>query len=70
MNIKIKFKIIVASAIMSLNHKMAPKVVRVKPRLKKIPPKLNPWKYITAPNIKVRSEKETKIGHGEGSTKW
>ena len=44
-------------------------VVKVKPKVKNHPPNENPWKYITAPNIKVRSEKLVNIGQGEGSTK-
>ena len=61
---------LVPSVIISLNQSIIPKTVKVKPKLINCPPWLKPCIYITAPKVKLNNEKLTKIGHGEGSTKW
>ena len=59
----------VLSIITSLNQRVIPEAVKMKPKLNTKPPLLNPCKYITAPIVSDNNEKLTKIGHGEGSTK-
>lgn len=61
---------ILASTIMSLNHKIIALAVKINPNNNSSPPNGNPWKYITALIAIVNKVKLVTNGQGDCSTKW